>query len=101
MIVRPGVARTLLMMVLCLAPKASLAQTSVSSAAACQGLTKLQLPGVALTVTKSAWIPAGSAPPAGPGAPVSPVKLPAHCRLDGIIDRRTGAAGADYGDRKS
>lgn len=75
---------------------AGIAQTSASSAAACQSLMKLQLPGVAVTVTKAEWIPAGSTPPAGPGGGFT-AKLPAYCRLDGMIDRRTGAGGATYG----
>jgi hypothetical protein len=62
----------------------------------CAALVKLQVPGVALTVTKTEWFPAGSAPAGRGGAP-STVKLPAYCRLDGVIDRRTGAAGTTYG----
>jgi hypothetical protein len=65
--------------------------------AACAALTQLQLPGVALTVTKAEWLPAGTAPPAGRGGAASPTKLPAYCRLDAVIDRRTGAAGVMYG----
>ena len=57
----------------------------------------LQVPGVEITVTKAQWIPAGSTPPAGPGGPASSVKLPAYCRLDGVIDRRTGTGGVAYG----
>src|SRR5205823_458990 len=65
-------------------------------AGACAALKQLQVPGVNLAVTKTEWIPAGSTPP-GRGAPASAVKLPAYCRIDGMIDRRTGAAGATYG----
>ncbi len=65
-------------------------------AAACAARTLLQVPGVSLTITKAEWIPAGSTPP-GRGTTASNVKLPAYCRLDGIIDRRTGAGGATYG----
>jgi pimeloyl-ACP methyl ester carboxylesterase len=64
--------------------------------AACAALKQLRVPGVNLAVTKTEWIPAGSTPP-GRSAPASNVKLPAYCRLDGVIDRRTGAAGAAYG----
>ena len=49
-----------------------------------------------LAVTNAEWIPAGSTPP-GRGAPASGVKLPAYCRIDGMSDKRTGTAGADYG----
>ena len=71
-----------------------LAQTP--DAAACAALKQLLVPGVNLAVTKTEWIPAGSPPP-GRGAPASGVKLPAYCRIDGMIDQRTGAAGATYG----
>ncbi len=64
--------------------------------AACAALKQLQVPGVTLAVTKAEWIPAGSAPP-GRGAPPSDLKLPAYCRLDGVMDSRTGAGGAVYG----
>jgi Tannase and feruloyl esterase len=64
--------------------------------AACDRLKQLQVPGVALTVTKTEWV-AGGPPPAGRGAAPSATTLPASCRLDGVIDRRTGAAGATYG----
>jgi Tannase and feruloyl esterase len=65
-------------------------------AAACAALKQLQVPGVNLAVTKTEWFPAGSAPP-GRGGPASTVKLPAYCRLDGMIDKRTGNGGATYG----
>ena len=65
-------------------------------AAACAALQQLQVPGVNLAVTKAEWIPAGSTPP-GRGAPASNIKLPAYCRIDGMIDKRTVAAGATYG----
>jgi len=71
------------------------AQTSDPSAA-CAALKQLQVPGVNLAVTKTEWFPAGSAPP-GRGGPASTVKLPAYCRIDGMIDKRTGTAGATYG----
>src|SRR5436190_1032522 len=63
----------------------------------CAALKQLQVPGVALTVTKTEWIAAGTTPPTGPGAAPSATTLPAYCRLDGVIDRRAGAAGATYG----
>ena len=73
------------------------AQTT-KDAAACSTLTSLQLPGLNLSITKAEWFAAGSAPPpAGPAAPANPVKLPAYCRLDGVLDRRTGADGKSYG----
>src|SRR5262245_44591547 len=72
---------------------ATSAQT-IRDASACAPLTKLQLPGTALSITKAEWIPEGSTP-AGPAA--AAVKLPAYCRVDGVLDRRTGADGKPYG----
>ena len=69
---------------------------SAQTSAACSELTKLQLPGVNLIVTKTEWVPAGPMP-AGRGGGPSTVRLPAYCRLDGMIDRRVGAANVTYG----
>ena len=88
----PSAVGTLLMVVGNLA-----AQTGVAPSAACQSLTSLQVPGVVLAVTKAEWMAAGSTPPAGPGGAASAIKLPAYCRLDGVIDRRTGKGGVTYG----
>jgi feruloyl esterase len=67
-------------------------------ATACAALTQLQIPGVALSITKAEWFAAGTPGPAGRGgAPNAAVTLPAFCRLDGVIDRRTGADGKPYG----
>jgi poly(3-hydroxybutyrate) depolymerase len=75
----------------------SSAQTT-RDAAACSALASLKIPGLDLTVTKAEWIAAGSPPSrGGPGAPPNPIKLPAYCRLDGVLDRRTGADGKPYG----
>jgi feruloyl esterase len=71
--------------------------TGATTPAACATLKQLQVPGVALTVTKTEWIAAGTTPPTGPGAPPSATTLPAYCRLDGVIDRRAELAGATYG----
>ena len=73
------------------------AQTPRTTPAACDALRQLQVAGVALTVTKTEWLAAGAPLPGGRGgaAPVA-TKLPAYCRLDGVIDRRMGA-GATYG----
>jgi hypothetical protein len=71
------------------------AQTT-RDAAACALLTKLQIPGIALSITKAEWFPEGSSPAGRGGAP-STMKLPAYCRVDGVLDRRTGADGKPYG----
>ncbi len=68
------------------------------TAAACAALTSLAIPGLELSITKAEWFPAGAPlPPPGPGAPAPQFKLPAFCRLDGVLDRRTGADGTSYG----
>ena len=65
-------------------------------AAACAALKQLQLPGVNLSVTKTEWIAAGSTPP-GRGGPAPTLQLPAYCRIDGMVDKRTGNGGVTYG----
>ena len=90
---------TLVILAFCLAlvPIPAFAQTT-RDATACSTLTSLKIPGLDLTITKAEWFAAGSPPPrGGPGAPANPIKLPAYCRLDGVIDRRTGADGKPYG----
>ncbi len=59
-------------------------------------MMRLQLPGVPLTVTNAQLIQAGTLP-SGPGSRGLTARLPAYCRLDGMIERRTGAAGVSYG----
>src|SRR3954468_10437457 len=75
------------------------AQSARTTPAACEALRQLQVSGVALSVTKAEWFAAGAPVPGGRagGPPATSSNLPAYCRLDGVIDRRTGAAGATYG----
>jgi len=74
------------------------AQNPPVGAGACEALKSLRVPGVALAVTKAEWFAAGSPPPpAGPGGRAFTGPLPAYCRLDGVIDRRTGDDGKSYG----
>src|SRR5262245_3108629 len=86
---------TIAMLIVCVAQPAA-AQTK-RDAAACAALTKLQIPGIALSITKAEWFPEGSSPPAGRGGASNQMKLPAYCRVDGVLDRRTGADGKPYG----
>src|SRR5262245_35484992 len=82
---------------LLLVSSAAAAQTK-PGAAACEAMKSFKLPGTTLEITKADWVAAGSTPPAGgPGAPASTQKLPAYCRVDGVIDRRTGGDGKPYG----
>jgi hypothetical protein len=65
------------------------------SANSCVDLGHLKIDGV--EITKAAMIPAGTTvPPAYPGAPAAG-PLPAHCRVDGVINRRKGADGEEFG----
>jgi hypothetical protein len=75
------------------------AQTPIrTTPEACAQLAQLQVAGIALTGVKAAWVEAGAPMPGGrAGAPPVATQLPAFCRLDGVIDRRTGAAGTTYG----
>ncbi len=56
----------------------------------CPDMLKYQAPGVTLTITK-AEATASSTPRAGGAV------IPSYCRVDGVIDRRTGAEGKPYG----
>lgn len=67
----------------------------VAPADPCVALATLELPGYPLSEVKAQRVPAGPAP-VGPGAPPGGT-LPAHCRLDAVIDRRTGVDGKPYG----
>src|SRR5271154_2945222 len=61
----------------------------------CTGLRRLQISGV--EVTKTEVIAAGKTiPPAYPGSPsIGP--LPAHCHVEGIMNRRKGVDGQEFG----
>jgi len=91
--------RVMMLLTMCLTLCASPASAQTSrDAAACSALTSLKIPGLDLSITKAEWFAAGSTPPrGGPGAPANPITLPAYCRLDGVLDRRTGADGKPYG----
>ena len=70
--------------------------TYAEPADACASLAGLHIDGV--EITKAARIPAGAAiPPPFPGAPRYNGALPAHCRVDGVINRRKGAEGQEFG----
>ena len=65
------------------------------AADSCADLEGVKLDGV--TLTKASLIPAGkTVPPAYPGAPTTG-PLPAHCRVEGVINRRKGADGEEFG----
>jgi Tannase and feruloyl esterase len=60
----------------------------------CAALTNLKLNGV--EITKATIVPAGTTVPSFPGAP-SLGPLPVHCRVDGVIHRRKGVGGEEFG----
>jgi len=66
----------------------------------CTEMTKFKSPGVTLEITRAEAMPAGRAPGArgGRGGASGP-ELPAHCRIDGMMDKRTGTDGKTYGIR--
>ncbi len=73
------------------------AMAQSESSVSCANLASLKIDGV--EITKAAPVPAGTTiPPMYPGAP-SLGPLPAHCRVDGVINRRKGAGGEEFGIR--
>jgi pimeloyl-ACP methyl ester carboxylesterase len=61
-----------------------------SGAPHCADMLKYQTPGLKLAITKADLTPASA--PRPPAA-----ALPAYCRVEGVIDQRTGAEGKQYG----
>ena len=78
-----------------LAQVSSISNTGKTSSNACADLVQLKLADI--EITKAEIIPAGTTlPPPYPGGPsIGP--LPAHCRVDGIINRRRGVDGQEFG----
>jgi len=68
---------------------------SANAANSCTDLTNVKLSGV--EITKAEAVPAGTViPPPYPGA-ASIGPLPAHCRIDGVMNRRKGVDGQEFG----
>jgi hypothetical protein len=62
----------------------------------CAGLAGIKIPGV--EITKAAMIPAVESMPSKPGVPsFYKGPLPAYCRVEGVMNHRTGADGQPYG----
>jgi hypothetical protein len=69
--------------------------TTAAQSTKCTALSGLQVPGFTLAITRAESVAAGPAAQGrGRGAAVN---LPAHCRVEGTIDRRAGAEGKPYG----
>jgi len=68
-------------------------------AAVCAALRAVTIPGAALEITATERVAAGNAATGGPGGPGYRGPLPAHCRVDGVLERRKGVGGVEYGIR--
>lgn len=64
----------------------------------CEALDHYRLPGSDMRIEKAAIVPSGVPKPI-PFAPPITVSIPAHCRVDGVIDPHTGPDGKAYGIR--
>ncbi len=60
----------------------------------CSSLTNLKAPSV--EIIKVASVPAGTTEP-NPWGPGRSTALPAYCRVEGVINRRTGVDGEEFG----
>lgn len=83
----------------CLAAAAAAAAVAAAPAfgqtASCAALADFTMPGVALEIDRAADVPAARLPARGP-TPEAQIDLPAHCLVEGAIDRRTGVDGKPY-----
>ena len=61
----------------------------------CADLSSFKAPGV--EITKAAAVPAGSTTPIPYTTPPKSLVLPAYCRVEGVINRRTGVGGEEFG----
>ena len=67
------------------------------AATSCAGLKAFTAPGYAVKIERAEEVAAGPMPPAPNAPPGGPQRaLPAHCRVDGLIDERTGRGGKPY-----
>jgi len=82
-------------MLFILAASAAAGTAQTQNTHGCANLINLKIDGVEFT--KAAEVPAGTTIPGPyPGAPgIGP--LPAHCRADGVLHRRKGADGEEFG----
>ncbi len=76
-----------------LAASCTLPSAMAQTAGSCADIAKFRIDGV--EITKAELVPAGAMVPLPYGGKVGP--LPAHCRVDGMIHRRKGAGGEEFG----
>src|SRR5579872_2144729 len=62
----------------------------------CSDLARFQMSGTTIEITRAETVAAG--PGRGGRGGTGPM-LPTHCRVDGIVDKRTGSEGKTYGIR--
>jgi feruloyl esterase len=72
---------------------------AAQSAESCVALRSFAMPSAGLQVTSAEHVAAGPAPAGPPGRPGFTGELPSHCRVEGILERRMGVAGVEYGIR--
>jgi feruloyl esterase len=71
------------------------AQVDAATPTPCAALTRLKIPGAAVSITQAESVPAGPTPAPPYGAPLAGT-VPAHCRASGVIDERIGRNGRAY-----
>ncbi len=71
-------------------------QAQAQEADLCAKLVNLEIPNISLEITKADAIPASTLPKAAVGGSYKGT-IPAHCRVDGLIERRIGASNVPYG----
>jgi hypothetical protein len=65
---------------------------------ACTALKSVAVTGLAVEITGTEKLAAGASPAQqGQGGPGYTGALPARCRIEGVIEKRKGVGGADYG----
>jgi len=76
----------------------ALTSSDASAQDACNALKSVALTGLTVEITGTEKIAAGPSPAQpGPGGPGYAGSLPARCRVEGVIEKRKGVGGADYG----
>ncbi len=87
---------------LALLPLLSLAVLAPSGVRAsersCEALVHYRVPGFDMRIEQAVTVPSGVPKPI-PFAPPITIPMPAHCRVEGVIDPRTGRDGKPYGIR--
>lgn len=79
---------------LALVPTIASAQTSTK----CADLTNFKIAGATMVITKATVVPASSSAAAATAeTSATSATIPSHCRVEGMINERTGADGRTYG----